>query len=91
MNVDQDNGVNGERGRLWVVATPIGNLDDLSPRARDTLRIAGALSAPSLNDVTDELRVEAISGTAIVNGTQVVLEALGPDVQLTDGLRSSTA
>jgi 16S rRNA (cytidine1402-2'-O)-methyltransferase len=25
-------------GTLYVVATPIGNLDDLSPRARDTLR-----------------------------------------------------
>ena len=25
-------------GRLWIVATPIGNLDDLSPRARATLR-----------------------------------------------------
>jgi 16S rRNA (cytidine1402-2'-O)-methyltransferase len=24
-------------GKLWVVATPIGNLDDLSPRARDVL------------------------------------------------------
>ena len=24
-------------GKLWIVATPIGNLDDLSPRARDVL------------------------------------------------------
>ncbi|HET7925288.1 MAG TPA: rRNA (cytidine-2'-O-)-methyltransferase, partial [Rhodanobacteraceae bacterium] len=25
-------------GRLWVIATPIGNLDDLSPRAAEVLR-----------------------------------------------------
>ena len=27
-------------GKLWVVSTPIGNLDDLSPRARDSLEQA---------------------------------------------------
>ena len=32
-------------GRLWVVATPIGNLDDLSPRAADVLRNAGLVAA----------------------------------------------
>ncbi|WP_300617441.1 16S rRNA (cytidine(1402)-2'-O)-methyltransferase [Dokdonella sp.] len=32
-------------GRLWVVATPIGNLDDLSPRARDVLRGASLIAA----------------------------------------------
>lgn len=32
-------------GRLWVVATPIGNLDDLSPRARDTLRHVSVIAA----------------------------------------------
>lgn len=32
-------------GRLWVVATPIGNLDDLSPRARETLRAATLIAA----------------------------------------------
>ena len=31
------------RGRLLVVATPIGNLDDLSPRARDALARASAV------------------------------------------------
>lgn len=32
-------------GRLWVIATPIGNLDDLSPRAAETLRSAGLVAA----------------------------------------------
>lgn len=35
----------GERraGTLWVVGTPIGNLDDLSPRAREALASADAI------------------------------------------------
>ncbi len=32
-------------GTLWVVATPIGHLDDLSPRAADTLRRAALIAA----------------------------------------------
>ncbi|MDE1958200.1 MAG: 16S rRNA (cytidine(1402)-2'-O)-methyltransferase [Xanthomonadaceae bacterium] len=32
-------------GTLWVVATPIGHLDDLSPRAVDTLRRAALIAA----------------------------------------------
>ncbi len=32
-------------GTLWVVATPIGHLDDLSPRATDTLRRAALIAA----------------------------------------------
>jgi 16S rRNA (cytidine1402-2'-O)-methyltransferase len=34
-----------QAGRLWVVATPIGNLDDLSPRARRTLAEADLIAA----------------------------------------------
>lgn len=32
-------------GRLWVVATPIGNLDDFSPRAQDVLRRVALIAA----------------------------------------------
>jgi 16S rRNA (cytidine1402-2'-O)-methyltransferase len=32
-------------GTLWVVATPIGNLGDLSPRAAEVLRTVGAVAA----------------------------------------------
>jgi hypothetical protein len=43
--------------------------------ARDTLRIAGALRGPSINVLTDELRVEPVLGTAVLNGTPVRVEA----------------
>jgi 16S rRNA (cytidine1402-2'-O)-methyltransferase len=32
-------------GKLYVVGTPIGNLEDLSPRARDVLRLADVVAA----------------------------------------------
>jgi 16S rRNA (cytidine1402-2'-O)-methyltransferase len=32
-------------GRLWVIATPIGNLDDLSPRAAEVLRAVALIAA----------------------------------------------
>src|SRR3546814_12843017 len=35
----------GAAGTLHVVATPIGNLSDLSPRALDTLRAVAAICA----------------------------------------------
>lgn len=34
-----------EPGTLYVVATPIGNLDDMTPRALDVLRIAARIAA----------------------------------------------
>ena len=35
----------GKPGRLDVIATPIGNLGDLSPRARDALAAADVIAA----------------------------------------------
>ena len=32
-------------GKLYVVGTPIGNIEDLSPRARDVLRVADVIAA----------------------------------------------
>jgi 16S rRNA (cytidine1402-2'-O)-methyltransferase len=32
-------------GRMWVIATPIGNLDDLSPRAAEVLRTVDIVAA----------------------------------------------
>ena len=37
--------MNTKQGRLWVVATPIGNLDDLSPRAAGVLRAVTLIAA----------------------------------------------
>jgi len=37
--------LNTRPGTLYVVATPIGNVDDLSPRARETLAQAGLVAA----------------------------------------------
>ena len=37
--------MNASAGRLWVVATPIGNLDDLSPRAAAVLRSVALVAA----------------------------------------------
>jgi 16S rRNA (cytidine1402-2'-O)-methyltransferase len=36
---------NADAGRLYVVATPIGNLGDLSPRARETLQACSVIAA----------------------------------------------
>ncbi len=43
-NVQGKTMAQGTTGKLWVVATPIGNLDDLSPRAQQALRDADLIA-----------------------------------------------
>ncbi|MBN8728197.1 MAG: 16S rRNA (cytidine(1402)-2'-O)-methyltransferase [Xanthomonadales bacterium] len=47
-------------GRLWVVATPIGNLDDLSPRAREVL---AGVSLVAAEDTRHSAAILALAGS----------------------------
>jgi len=47
-------------GRLWVVATPIGNLDDLSPRARAVLAKVAVVAA---EDTRHSAPILALAGS----------------------------
>jgi 16S rRNA (cytidine1402-2'-O)-methyltransferase len=55
-----------ERGRLYVVATPIGNLDDLSPRARSILDSVDVIAAEDTR-VTRRLLDSASSKARLVS------------------------
>ncbi len=45
-----------EAGKLWVVATPIGNLDDFSPRAKDVLSHVDVIAAEDMRHSAPLLR-----------------------------------
>jgi anaerobic selenocysteine-containing dehydrogenase len=44
--------------------------------AKDTLRVAGATPGPNVNALTDDLYVEPLLGTAVLNGVPVTLEKI---------------
>ncbi|MFO0612745.1 MAG: molybdopterin-dependent oxidoreductase [Polyangiaceae bacterium] len=44
--------------------------------AKDTMRVAGALEGPNMNAITDDHFLEPLTGTAILNGVPVVVEAI---------------
>jgi anaerobic selenocysteine-containing dehydrogenase len=75
------------RSRVGEVRVPLEVTDDIAPgvvslphgwgHARDgvELRVARERPGASINDVTDDMRVDALSGTAAFSGTPVVVEA----------------
>lgn len=54
-----------EHGRLWIVATPIGNLDDLSPRAAQVLRDVAIVAAEDTRHSATLLRHAGRTARAI--------------------------
>lgn len=50
------------RGTVWIVATPLGNLGDLSPRARETLERVGVVLAEDTRRTGQLLQLAGISG-----------------------------
>jgi anaerobic selenocysteine-containing dehydrogenase len=74
------------RSRVGAVTTHVLPTDDMMPgvvslphgyghaAAADSMRIAGATPGPNVNAITDDLLVEPILGTAILNGVPVTVE-----------------
>ncbi len=72
-----------DRGRLYVVGTPIGNVDDLTPRARDVLGVADVIAAEDtrhtrglLSQIGVESRLIAHHEHNEAESTPALLEAL---------------
>jgi 16S rRNA (cytidine1402-2'-O)-methyltransferase len=55
------------RGRLDVVATPIGNLGDLTPRAREALALADLIAAEDTRHSGQLLAAVGISGRRLIS------------------------
>jgi anaerobic selenocysteine-containing dehydrogenase len=74
------------RSRVGAVTTIVAVTDDVMPgvvslphgyghrAAASTMRVAGELPGPSANVLTDELFVEPIVGTSVLNGVPVTVE-----------------
>jgi 16S rRNA (cytidine1402-2'-O)-methyltransferase len=81
--------VAARRGSLFVVATPIGHLDDLSPRAVDTLRRCGLIACEDTRVTRGLLHRHAISSRVVSchkhnehERTARILAALGDGVDV---------
>ncbi|MDP3429271.1 MAG: SAM-dependent methyltransferase, partial [Desulfomicrobium sp.] len=54
-------------GTVWIVATPLGNLGDFSPRARQTLESADVILAEDTRRAGLLLRMAGIAGKRCVS------------------------
>lgn len=55
------------RGTVWIVATPLGNLGDLSPRARETLERVEVVLAEDTRRTGQLLQLAGISGKRLLS------------------------
>ena len=55
------------RGTVWIVATPLGNLGDLSPRARETLERVGVVLSEDTRRTGQLLQLAGISGKRLLS------------------------
>jgi anaerobic selenocysteine-containing dehydrogenase len=77
------------RSRVGVIEAEVEVTDDIMPgvvslphgwgHTRDgtQMRVAERIAGVSVNDITDEQSVDALSGNAAFNGTPVLVEAVG--------------
>ncbi len=74
--------------RVGSVTAPVTPTEDIMPgvvslphgyghaSAKDTMKISGATPGPNVNALTDDMLVEPVLGTAILNGVPVTVEAV---------------
>jgi anaerobic selenocysteine-containing dehydrogenase len=75
--------------RVGSVTAKLATTEDIMPgvvslphgyghgTVKDTMRVAGATTGPNVNALTDDLYVEPVLGTAVLNGVPVEIEASG--------------
>lgn len=54
-------------GTLWIVATPLGNLGDFSPRARQTLETADLILAEDTRRAGHLLQLAGVAGKSLLS------------------------
>ena len=79
------------KSRVGEVAARVAVTDDIMrgvvslphgfghAQVKDTLQVAGAVDAPSVNELTDEALVEPLIGNSILNGVPVTVTAAAPE------------
>jgi anaerobic selenocysteine-containing dehydrogenase len=79
------------KSRVGEVAARVAVTDDIMrgvvslphgfghAQVKDSLKVAGALDAPSVNELTDETVVEPLIGNSILNGVPVTVTAAAPE------------
>lgn len=88
-----DGGVARVKSRVGEVTAKVKVTDEVMPgvvsmphgfghaAAKDTLRVAGAVGGPAMNALTDDAVVEPLTGSAVLTGVPVTVEAAQPETK----------